>query len=138
MFEKIVKIRNARKILQLDLSQRRSYVGKIGEQLVADIYSSQGYVVVGRNAHTGKYGELDVVAIKDKNICFIEVKTRLSEKFGNAIESISVVKQFRLQNAIHQYLRSHPKYESYVPFLHFAALSVNLDKSHVSVTIVDN
>lgn len=138
MFEKTISAHEVKTLARLNADDRRKQLGQLGEKIVAGIYSEQGYVVVGRNVHTGRYGELDVVAVRKNAICFIEVKTRTSSRFGSAIESVSVVKVARIQNAVHFYLRSHKEYEGHIPYLHFAAVAVDLDKSVISVTIVDN
>lgn len=53
-------------------------VGKAGEQLVVDDLVSNGWMIIDRNFHT-RYGELDIVALKDGCLRFVEVKRRSSQ-----------------------------------------------------------
>lgn len=66
--------------------------GKSGEDKAVRFLKDNGYRILIRNYRT-KLGEIDIIA-KDKNtVCFVEVKTRLNNKFGLAVESIIPVKQ---------------------------------------------
>ncbi len=48
--------------------------GKISEDLCCNYLSSRGYEILERNYRTQK-GEIDIIALKDDNLSFIEVKT---------------------------------------------------------------
>jgi len=50
-------------------------VGKYGEDLAAYYLHRQGFKIVARNVHIGAYGELDIIAQKGEDLCFVEVKT---------------------------------------------------------------
>ena len=43
-----------------------------------------------------RLGEIDIIAIHKKTLCFVEVKTRTSNAFGTPLESISKRKQRKL------------------------------------------
>lgn len=49
--------------------------GEWGEQIAVDTLVGQGYAIVERNWHSGKY-ELDIIAMKGSRLVFAEVKTR--------------------------------------------------------------
>ncbi|MDD4989845.1 MAG: YraN family protein [Candidatus Pacebacteria bacterium] len=49
-------------------------VGNIGENIAADYLKKNGYQILARNFKT-KWGELDIVASRNKTIVFVEVKT---------------------------------------------------------------
>ncbi len=49
-------------------------IGDIGENIAADYLKKNGYKILDRNFKT-KWGELDIVAQKNKIIIFVEVKT---------------------------------------------------------------
>jgi len=49
-------------------------IGVIGETIAADYLKKNGYQILARNFKT-KWGELDIVAQKNKVIIFVEVKT---------------------------------------------------------------
>ncbi len=58
---------------------QKQIVGTIGEDAVCTYLKRKGFKVIDRN-YLKKWGELDVVAIKDKKIHFIEVKS-VTRKF---------------------------------------------------------
>lgn len=51
--------------------------GKIGEQYAAEYLQKNGYKIVHQNLYT-RFGEIDIVAYKDRRLVFVEVKTRKS------------------------------------------------------------
>ena len=78
-------------------------VGQFGEDLAIKYLLKNKYKIIDRNVKIS-YKELDIIAkIKDK-IIFIEVKTRTSQKFGFADESINSKKLHHLKKAINMYL----------------------------------
>ena len=62
-------------------------LGKKGERLAEKLLERQGYEILERNFHT-RFGEIDIVAIDDDTLTFVEVKTRSGEKFGKPEEAV--------------------------------------------------
>lgn len=62
-----------------------------GEELATNFLRQKGFKIIERNFRKG-YGEIDIIATKDKTLVFIEVKTRTSNKFGTPLESITYFK----------------------------------------------
>lgn len=52
--------------------------GIYGEDITCKILESTGFTLIDRNYHT-KYGEIDIIALKNNIIHFIEVKTSYGE-----------------------------------------------------------
>jgi putative endonuclease len=73
----------------------RPTLGRIGEAAAAAALAARGYVILRRNVRT-RWGELDLVAALGREIVFIEVKTRTSDRCGRPLESIPPAKQRRL------------------------------------------
>lgn len=78
-------------------------IGIIGEELSVRYLVGQGYHILDRNFRT-KFGELDIIARKDKLILFIEVKTRTSNTYGIPSESIHFKKQKTIRKLSQQYI----------------------------------
>ncbi|MDM1378855.1 YraN family protein [Myroides marinus] len=57
-------------------------VGKEGEEAAVQYLINKGYEIVIRNYYADK-AELDIVALKDGILVFVEVKTRSSLDFGS-------------------------------------------------------
>ncbi len=60
-------------------TSRRQKTGEIGETIAAKYLISHGYNVIERN-YTKPWGEIDIVAIMDETLYFIEVKTVSRER----------------------------------------------------------
>ena len=53
----------------------KRYVGQLGEDAAVKYLKKNGYKVILRNVHEGR-SEIDIIALKDKTLVFVEVKTR--------------------------------------------------------------
>jgi len=86
------------------VSKQDLYLGKKGEERAIDLLKDNGYKILVRNYKT-KLGEIDIIASDKGTICFIEVKTRQSERFGLPIEAISASKQRQISKVALTYLK---------------------------------
>ena len=79
-----------------------SRVGKIGEDFAARFLVRRGFrlvcsnfkVPIGRNRRgVAVTGEIDLIALDENTLCFIEVKTRSSDEFASPLAAIDLRKQ---------------------------------------------
>ena len=61
---------------------------KIGEDLAVKFLEKKGYTIIERNFRR-HYGEIDIIALFNQTLVFIEVKTRKTNKFGTPFEAIT-------------------------------------------------
>lgn len=78
----------------------------LGEEAACLFLAKKGYKILERNFRRG-YGEIDIIALKDKTLVFIEVKTRTSNAFGTALEAITSWKLRKLVSTAQFYQLSH-------------------------------
>ncbi|MEQ0488176.1 YraN family protein [Anaerococcus murdochii] len=78
-------------------------VGDFGEEITAEYLEKNGYRILDRN-YSKPFGEIDIIAIKDDLIAFVEVKTRKSDDFAYAAEAVDFYKQQRIRRASQAYL----------------------------------
>ena len=64
---------------------KHNETAEIGEKIVANFFEKKGFEVLGRN-YRKKWGELDIIAEKDKVVHFVEVKTVSRRSFGGKFE----------------------------------------------------
>lgn len=83
----------------------RKTLGEWGEQAAGTYLEKLGYEIIARNFHT-RHGELDLIAMKDKCLCFIEVKTRSNHTYGHGEEAITAKKLQAMLASIAVYLES--------------------------------
>jgi putative endonuclease len=76
----------------------RSRLGAEGERRAVLMLQEKGFEIVAQNAFV-RAGELDIVALDGDCWVFVEVKTRRSDRYGSAAESITLLKQSRLIRA---------------------------------------
>ena len=65
-------------------------IGTAGEELAAEILKGKGYYIITRN-FSCPYGEVDIIAVRDRIISFIEVKTRTTEEYGRPAEAVDIL-----------------------------------------------
>ena len=100
----------------------RILFGKNGETLAAEFLKKQGYKVLYRNYKT-KLGEIDIIAEDKDTLCFIEVKTRQSEKFGLPQEAVAWRKQAQVSKAALIFLKEKKLWDKKARFDVVAVLS---------------
>ena len=86
---------------------KKGSTGELGEKIAARYLREKGYDILATDYHTGKYGEIDIIAKKDGRLFFIEVRTKTSNLFGTAEESVTFKKQEKLRRAVKYFLLSN-------------------------------
>ena len=83
-------------------SDARRSLGELGEKLAAEFLKKNGYrlilanfkVPVGRNSRGVQVtGEIDIVALDQETLCFVEVKTRRSDEYTPLTTNVDLRKQ---------------------------------------------
>jgi putative endonuclease len=85
-------------------------IGRRGEDFAADILARHGYRVVARNVHS-RYGEIDLIAVNDEVICFVEVKTRRRGNAASGTDAVGRSKQRKIIMTALYYMQRHPEYD---------------------------
>lgn len=78
--------------------------GQQGEKLAAAYLRHEGFHILATNVRF-PVGELDIVALEGKTLCFVEVRSRADDRFGTAQESITYGKRRRFLKAVQWYLQ---------------------------------
>ncbi len=100
-------------------------LGKYGEEAAGKYLKSQGYQILESNFRK-RYSEIDLVALEGKTLVFVEVKTRIGDKYGLPEEAITSWKLRSLTRAAYYYQMLHPKLPE---SLRIDVVSVNLDEN---------
>ncbi len=86
-------------------------MGRTGEDLTCKYLKKRGYQILERNYKT-PFGEADIIALKDGVYCFVEVKTRENDAFGQPFEAVDARKRERYRKIALYYcnmLREEPE-----------------------------
>ena len=80
-------------------------LGVKGEKLAQEFLKRRGYHILDTNFKC-KFGEIDIIATKDDEISFIEVKTRSQDLFGSPAEAVNIAKQRHIYKVAQFYILS--------------------------------
>lgn len=84
--------------------------GNSGEALACGFLEKKNYTILQTN-YKNKIGEIDIIAMQNNVIVFVEVKTRSSFKLGLPREAINYYKQKKIVNTAICYLKQKGLYD---------------------------
>ena len=85
-------------------------IGILGENAAADLLIKEGYAILERNYRVGHL-EVDIIALKNGVIVFVEVKTRVADYLVAPQEAVNKQKQKFIINAANGYIRRYNRTE---------------------------
>ena len=91
----------------------RTDLGAAGEAFAAEWLIERGYRILDRNVRY-RGGEIDIIAVDDDELVFVEVKLRSGARFGRAAEAVDARKLAFLLRAAERYRQSHPDIEDMI------------------------
>ena len=83
--------------------------GAYWEERASQLIASRGAAVIARN-YTSRFGEIDLIALDNERLVFIEVRYRSRSDFGSALASVSPAKQQKVLMTAQIFLASHEDY----------------------------
>ncbi len=83
--------------------QTTKETGDEGERIALEYLQKSGYIILATNWTWGK-NEIDIIAQKDKIVCFVEVKLRRSTWAGQPYEAVNRSKQKAIVRTANFYL----------------------------------
>lgn len=89
----------------------QSINGQLGEKITYEWLKRNKYNVIAKN-YKSEYGEIDLIAINEQYICFVEVKLRSEHCGYSPKESVNLAKQKKIIKTAISFLKKHPcKYQ---------------------------
>ncbi|HHW70016.1 MAG TPA: YraN family protein [Clostridiales bacterium] len=86
-------------------------LGEYGETIAKHYLIGKGYKILTQNFRCS-YGEIDIIAQKDDNIVFVEVKTRRTLSYGTPAEAVDRKKQMRYGKIASLYIKYNRLFEN--------------------------
>lgn len=80
--------------------------GKAGEKIAKDYLIENGYTILEIN-YRNRLGEIDIIAIYNDILVFVEVKSRTNMNYGYAYEAVNYKKQRKIINTSLVYIKSN-------------------------------
>lgn len=81
-------------------------LGQRGEIAAARYLKRHGYHILAQS-HDSPLGEIDIIAVDQRTVVFVEVKTRRSTDTGHPADAIDQNKQRRITQSALAYLKAH-------------------------------
>src|SRR3989338_8214488 len=106
--------------------------GRLGEDIAREHLVRQGFSIL-EHGFKCKLGEVDLVAEKEKELYFVEVKTRWSSNYGDPLESITFIKQRQVIKAARFYLAKKRRLQA---FCHLSAIGVDMSGAEPKVEFI--
>jgi putative endonuclease len=107
-------------------------LGRTGEEVAARFLTARGWMILDRNVRF-REGELDIIAVRDGLLAFVEVKTRRSRAFGTPAEAVTWKKAARIRRLAMQYLQKRHVFVAEVRFdvIDIAAVGDRFDVTYL-------
>ena len=85
------------------MKQLNRQKGAVGEEIAEKFLQEKGYQILDKNNST-KWGELDLIVVKNNILIFVEVKLKDTEDFGTPEEMIGRNKLAQIKRTAEMYL----------------------------------
>ena len=89
-----------------NIVQNTRKLGKAYEQLAGKYLETRGYQILEYNFYS-RTGEIDIIALHDGYLVFVEVKYRRNEQKGHPLEAISIQKQRTISRCALYYMKKN-------------------------------
>ena len=109
----------------------RRRLGALGERLAGEHLERAGYEILERNFRC-RLGELDIVAVADRALVFVEVKTRVAGSRAGPLGPLDAIgrgKRRRLRLLAGEWLSAHRSDRPYRASLRFDAIGVTVNRA---------
>lgn len=99
-------------------------LGNAGENVVSDFLRKHGYLIAAQNYRI-RYGEIDIIAVKENCLHFVEVKTMLHIPVENLQFMIDDKKRKKIVGTAKQFLANNRQYKDMDMSFDVAVLKTN-------------
>lgn len=88
----------------------------------------RGFDTIDTNVYS-RFGEIDIIMIKDDELVFVEVRQRTTMSYGSAAQSVHIYKQRKLINAARYFLQQNPEFNKY--YARFDVITIESNKNNL-------
>lgn len=78
--------------------------GRFGEVLAVKFLEDKNYIVIFQNFRFKRVGEIDIIALNNGELHFVEVKARSSNCYGVAVDAVDKRKQQKIRTVASAYI----------------------------------
>ena len=108
-------------------------LGRTGEQMAAEFLEGSGFTILFRNWRHSRY-EIDIIAVKNSVLHFIEVKTRKSTQYGLPEADVDRKKLNSMINASEGFLSKFPRWTR----IQYDVLSISITDNNANYFLIED
>lgn len=86
-------------------------IGRLGERIAAKFLVDKGFSIITRNFALNRSFEIDIIAIKDKKIHFIEAKTLRGTEIDEYTHVVNNFKIAKLKRSLSKFFQIFPRFK---------------------------
>ena len=116
------------------MSKDNLNLGALAEDRAEKFLKASGYKILQRNYKT-KLGEIDIIAKDKDTFCFVEVKCRLTDRFGTGFEAVTGKKQQQIAKAALSFLKEKKLLDKSA---RFDTVSLDSSGKEEKITLIKN
>lgn len=83
-------------------------LGRLYEAKALSYLKRRGLKLIKQN-YCARFGEIDLIMLDGDSLVFVEVRSRASDRFGSALDSVTLAKQNRIIQTAQKYLSENTR-----------------------------
>ena len=107
-------------------------IGTIGEEIAAEFLEKNNYKIIEKNFRYKRLGEIDIISWENDSICFVEVKTRSTLKYGLPRESVNFRKRENIKKLAQIYINRHNMHDE---IIRFDVVEIYIEKNQDNINL---
>ena len=118
------------------MSSRNITIGKRGEQIAKEFLEKRGCKILAQNYRYGN-SEIDLIALDNDELAFVEVKTRTSKKFGEPEFAVTRKKFNQMKTAAENFITENENSLEYSS-VRFDVIAISFEKGKPQIEHFEN
>ena len=119
------------------MTNEKQNTGKLGEDIAVKYLENNNYRIIERN-YRKPWGEIDIIAKKEQELVFFEVKTQKNYLEWEPEENVTSHKKHQLSRIIATYLKEHRIPENQDWRIDVLAIKLNLETKNAQIEHIKN
>src|SRR3989344_9431506 len=119
------------------MTTEKQNIGKLGEDIAVKYLENRGYSILERN-YRKPWGEIDIVALKSRELVFFEVKTQNQRFEWRPEENVTRHKKHQLSRIVATYLKEHKIPENQDWRIDVLAIQLNFETKNSQIEHIQN
>lgn len=113
--------------------------GRVGEEIARKFLLEKGFEIIEQN-YSNDLGEIDIIALENEWLVFVEVKLKIGDRFGLPEEMISKGKIWQIKRVAEMWLLKNEKMRRKYPQQRIDAVCIVTDTDYnvLSLKYYDN